>query len=239
VPARANGVAPKHLQIQRWLRERARGLPIGTPMPSDAELCAEFGVSRMTARHAVGALVNDGLLHRARGVGTFVAQPPVHRRMGSLLSFSEEMRRRGFVPSSLVLTTGLVSLDAEQRAALRTSSRRGVLVRRVRQADGEPVAIEQVVLPEQARFVLDSDLALASLHELLAKGGLVPASAIGTLTAQLATAEDARLLRLRRPTSVLVERRTVLDPSGRPMELTETRYSGERYVFDVALDGSQ
>ena len=62
-------------------------------------LCEEFGVSRMTARNAVQRLVQEGIVYRVPGRGTFVAEPPVHRQAGNLFSFTEEMRRRGREPS--------------------------------------------------------------------------------------------------------------------------------------------
>src|SRR3989442_1029469 len=88
---------PRYREIERAMRQRLAKLAPGAELPSDAELCEEFGVSRMTARHAMHRLVQEGLLFRAPGRGTFVAEPPTHRRANSLLSFSNEMRRQGRV----------------------------------------------------------------------------------------------------------------------------------------------
>jgi DNA-binding transcriptional regulator YhcF (GntR family) len=75
----------------------------GDALPTELELCERFGVSRMTARAGVKQLVDEGLLYRVRGRGTFVAQPPIRRQAGNLLSFSQEMRARGLRPSSEIL----------------------------------------------------------------------------------------------------------------------------------------
>src|SRR6188472_1573851 len=88
----------------RWQRPREPGPPRdGDALPSDAELCTEFGVSRMTARNAMQRLADEGLVMRVPGRGSFVAEPPTHRRADRLLTFSREMERRGRRPRSRVL----------------------------------------------------------------------------------------------------------------------------------------
>src|ERR1700754_4565673 len=89
---------PRYFEIEQALRARIAELAPDDPLPSDAQLCAEFGVSRMTARNAVARLAQEGIVSRVPGRGTFVAEPPVHRQAGNLLSFSAEMRRQGREP---------------------------------------------------------------------------------------------------------------------------------------------
>src|SRR5690606_27176385 len=84
-------------------------LGVGEPIPSERELCAQFGVSRMTVRQAVDALVVEGLLERVQGRGTFVAQPKVDLQL-RLTSFPEEMRRRGMEPDLRVLAAPVPGL---------------------------------------------------------------------------------------------------------------------------------
>ena len=95
--------APRYREIESSLRARIATLRPGQRLPSDADLCAEFGVSRMTARHAMAQLAEEGLVRRESGRGTFVAEPPTHRRASSLMTFSREMRRQGRVPTSRIV----------------------------------------------------------------------------------------------------------------------------------------
>src|SRR3954451_3594840 len=103
---RAPKAVPRYLEIERALRADIARLRPGDPLPSDAELCERFGVSRMTARQGVKRLADANLVFRVPGQGTFVADPSVHRRAGALRSFSDDMRTRGLSPHSKVLEIG-------------------------------------------------------------------------------------------------------------------------------------
>src|SRR5260370_9376115 len=134
---------PGDLEIEQALRKGLTGMAPGAPLPSDAELCEEFGVSRMTARNAVHRLAQEGLVLRVPGRGTFVGNSPTHRRANSLLSFSNEMRRRGHVPSSQLLTRALRA--PPQEAADRLQLKDGeklVLLNPIRLADARPIPLE-------------------------------------------------------------------------------------------------
>jgi GntR family transcriptional regulator len=226
---------PRYFEIEQSLRERTAALQPHSPLPSEAQLCDEFGVSRMTARAAVQRLVQDGLVYRVPGRGTFVAASRANRTAGHILSFSDEMRRQGRVPSSRVIER------RERRATEEEERRLGagdvVVVRRVRLADGKPLALERAVFPaDRVADALDADLEQESLFRTLVTAGLVPTSGSAALGAEAATREDARLLRVRKGAPLLVERRLIHDQDGRPLEWTESRYVGSRYAIDVDFD---
>jgi GntR family transcriptional regulator len=229
---------PRYRTIEQVLRGRIAGLRPGDGLPSDSDLCAEFGVSRMTARNAMHRLAEEGLVLRLPGRGSFVAEPPAHRRADRLVSFSSEMRRRGRVPTSVVVSREIRPAWRTAAADLQIRDTEPiVLLRRVRCADGQPIALENTVLVGAlSAIVMAADLRHDSLHATLAGAGWALRRGTATVTATCATAEDARLLGVGLNDPILVERRVIVDAQGRPVEATETRYAAERYAIDVRFD---
>lgn len=233
----AEAFVPRYHTIENALRQRIRKLRPHAPLPSEAELCAEFGVSRMTARGAVTRLVHDGLVYRQSGRGTFVAPPPSNRRADILVRFSAEMRRQGKVPTSRLLVARTRIATKGEAEALRPGGGNIVVeVRRVRLADGVPVALDTAVLPGALSAILDADLTTGSLHAAMEALGRVPSRGHATVTGAVATPEEAELLGVPPHTALLVERRLILDQHGRPLEHTESRRVADRYALDVTFE---
>ena len=226
---------PRYREIEQAIRQRLARLKPGAELPSDAQLCEEFAVSRMTARHAMHRLAQEGLVFRVRGRGTFVGEPPTHRRANSLLSFSNEMRRQGRIPSSRLLGRALRAPTREEATRLQLKDGEKLLwLKRIRMADGHPIALESTRLHRRtAAAVLAADLQSESLHAVLVRAGCLPTKGRATIDAEPAGADDARWLKMRKGDPMLVERRVILDQQGRPLEYTESRYPADRYALDV------
>jgi GntR family transcriptional regulator len=229
---------PQYRRIEQALRERLATLRPGDRLPSDAELTIEFEVSRMTARNAMQRLAEDGLIDRQPGRGSFVAKPPAHRRANRLMTFTQEMRRRGLTPSSRLLERSVRPASAAEAAALGVATGEPVVhLRRLRCADDRPIALETTILVgDCAEPVMAADLTRGSLHEALTRAGFALRRGTGTIAAEAATADDAALLAMRTGDPLLVERRVIVDPHGRPIEATESRYPADRYALDVRFD---
>jgi GntR family transcriptional regulator len=226
----------RYQEIERWLRGRVLRSAPGDPLPSELELAARFGVSRMTARQAVQNLAAEGLVQRRRGAGTFVAPRPIHRHEGSLMSFTEDMRRRGMEASSRLLEAGLRAASTADLDALRLpDGARVVAISRLRLADGAPMAIEHAALPAEFAGVLADDLEAGSLHESMIARGRVPAISRSWIRARIASSAESRLLGLRARSALLVERRIIYGTDGLPLEHTETMYNADNYAIDAVF----
>ena len=145
------------------------------------------------------------------------------------------MRRYGKAPSSRVVSCGVSEPTAAEAARLRIGPRDGiVVVRRIRLADGVPIALERAAFPgELTDAVLEADLEHGSLHAALVRAGRIPTAGTATISAETVEKAEAKLLAVSPGAALLVERRLIADQNGRPLELTETRYVAERYALDV------
>lgn len=226
----------RYEEIASDLRARVAESDADDRMPSDAELCARYRVSRMTARQAVQLLVTEGLVYRVRGQGTFVAPRRIPRLLGSALSFTESMRARGLTASSEILELRQVDPAPEDVAALEIEpAERPVVLERLRLADAVPMAIERAVITPRCAGVLEADLATESLHAVFERLGHRPTLAQATVSARRASAREHDLLELEGNGVVLAERRVIRDQSDLPLEHTETRYAADRYEFEAVL----
>src|ERR1035441_2191081 len=141
-----------HAQIEDWLAGQisAGRLVPGDRLAAEQDLAAWFGVSRMTLRHALGELARRGLVTKAVGRrgGTFVAAPKLEQDLTTLAGFSEQLRRGGMVAGARVLTATQRPASPAAAAALGMAADDLVVqVRRLRLADGKPIAVEHSQFP--------------------------------------------------------------------------------------------
>ena len=190
----------------------------------------------MTARQAVQVVAADGSIDRRRGAGTFVRPQSVLRELGSPLSFTESMRRRGMTASSRLLKWAEIQPSDHERVALGLGTDEPARVlERLRLADDLPMAIERAVMPVGLAASLNSDLEHGSLHEAFEQVGRVPTEALAEVSARHPTKRQRELLELPASGIILCELRTISDQDGLPLERTETFYASSRYTFRAVL----
>ena len=230
---------PIYIQIEEQLKQQIQqgDFSIGTSIPSERELSERFGVSRMTVRQSITKLVNDGLLYREKGRGTFVANPKVEQPLNGLTSFTEDMESRGMRPSSKLI--GFEILDPESDVAQELQLNDGdqvYFVERIRFADGKPMAIERTFLPVKRFPDLTEESFQGSLYAVIENNQQLKIShATQRMEAGLVKKEDADLLQIQPPAAVLLIERISFLEGELPFEVVRSTYRADRYKFTTDI----
>ncbi|MDH6231698.1 GntR family transcriptional regulator [Mesorhizobium soli] len=205
----------------------------GAVIPSERVLSEALGISRVTVRKAIDGLVSDGLLDRRQGAKTVVSSR-FEKSLATMTSFSEDMRSRGLEPGCVWISREISRPSPAEMMALGISgSEKVVRLRRLRTADGTPIAIEIATLP--ARFVPDPREVKESLYEYLEATGALPVRALQRMQAKPATEEERLLLATPGDISLLVMERRCFLADGQIVEFTQTKYRGDVYDFVIEL----
>lgn len=226
----------KHREAREHLEELIEELRIGDALPPERVLAADFGISRMTLRRALEDLVAQGLVVRRHGAGTFVGEPKIAQPL-TATSFSEDMRSRGFTPGSRTIELDETWAGPRLGHRLQVSPGSRVLrVRRLRLADGEPMAIESLHVPlDLVPGLAADDLEDKSFYALLARHGIHLARATQTIEPTVTDEVESQLLgRPLHSPSFLFER-TSWDDRDRAVEFVRSIYRGDRYKFTADL----
>lgn len=232
------GAGPLYLQLQRRIAEAiATGrLAPGDSLPAERDMATMTGLSRVTIRNAIQALVAAGQLVQRRGSGTFVA-PRVERleqALSLLTSFTEDMARRGRSVDSLWISRRIDAPSPEEVMALGLGAGdRVARLERVRRSDGLPLAIERASIP--ATILPDPLVVETSLYAVLETVSARPIRAVQRISAANLAPRDAELLGVAAGVAGLRIERIGYLPSGRVVEFTRSLYRGDAYDFAVEL----
>lgn len=229
---------PLYLQLANRLREQIScgGIGPGKALPSERDLSSMTGMSRVTVRKGIDLLIEEGLLFRKQGSGTFVRPQPIETPGAALSSFTDDARSRGEAPSVLWMMKAYAQPLEEEAAALEIGlTTRVARLARVRMSGGEPLAIEHAVVP--AEYLPDLARVGDSLYAALEGQGMRPVSGTQRIRASLATPTEAGILSIGEKSEILRIERLTRAADGRAVEFTRSAYRGDRYVFVTDLRG--
>ena len=223
----------RYHQIADELRARVTSgeYAAGRLLPSESELSAEFGASRVTVRKALELLRDGGLVDARQGFGWFVAGEPVRQPLARLATIEDQMRASGVKPERRVLEFAFERAPREVARAL--GSTQTLRVRRVNLADGEPFAIVTVwCAADLAQNLSRADVERSPFYELLD----VPLSgATQTIGADVVSADEAKVLKVPAGSPVLRCERTTTDTTGRTVLVSHHVFPAHRTEFVVDL----
>src|ERR687887_2663695 len=227
----------KQDEVVERVLELIERLPLGDAIPSERQLSVDLGVSRPTLRAALDGLVRDGYLVRRQGSGTFVGRPKIAQEL-TVTSFSEDMRRRGMVPTSRTLDLRVISAGARLGQLLHVSpSEPIVVVTRLRLADGATMAIETLHVPQSLVPGLTAkDLDAGSFYELMAsRYGIVVPSGIQTIEPTVTSEDESAALNVPLHSPAFLFQRTSRSQMGQIVESVRSIYRGDRYKLITEL----
>jgi GntR family transcriptional regulator len=239
-----NGEVPLYRQIEDdLLAQITTGhLRQGEAIPPERELCERYGVSRITVRRAISELETRGYVRRHQGKGTFVSRPRIHREMGRLISFSEEMKAQGHTPGSRLLNLQHRPADKSVAGLLHVPEGHPTwIVERLRLADDEIVSlsISYLNLPMHVYLTpleLNTEI---SLWSLLEQKGIFIGEADTEVRAIVADAHYAELLEVEEGDPLLVREGVNYSLSDLsepvPIEAFEVVSRADRYQYSLHL----
>jgi GntR family transcriptional regulator len=236
----AKDSVPLYRQLMEIIRSRIKEgtYAEGDRIPSEAKLCEEFGVSRITVRQALGELVQSGFLYRAQGKGTFVAKRRFVQKLLRLSSMSESLIDGGFVPGSQ--TIAIQQEEPQARIRQHLGLQEGetcLLVIRLRLSDDIPLVLNYSYFPPKL---------LDGLVEVIAQGpsiyraleeqlGIKVDKVQQTIELTSATEFEAKHLEIQPHAPVYLVRAITLDSDGHVVEYVKSIYRTDRTEFFVEL----
>lgn len=233
---------PLYCQLKDWLRGLMEGgvLGVDDQVPPELTLCEELGLSRGTVRQAINELVNEGLLYRVQGHGTFVSSPKVEHSLGQrFTSLAEDMRGHAIPFQSEVLDCKLLQVGGRRAAAKLQLEplEQVVFLERLGRVEGEPIVLAVTYLPAALCPGLpEEDLTNRSLYQVLEqKYGLRLDRATRTLEPAPADEYEAQWLNIQKGAPIHLMQTVAYLEDGRPIEYSKLRFRGDRsrFVFEV------
>jgi GntR family transcriptional regulator len=234
---------PLYAMIKRELLSKIeRGTwEIGRRLPSEDELEEQYGVSRGTIRRALYEMELEGYISRMSGKGTFVTRvaPKLEKTLGEITSFTQQLSRAGFEPTTRVLFAGVVKAsDADGRVQEGfgiPANAEVIHIKRLREGGGIPFAIQSAYLrPDLCPGILEEDLThLFKLYEEKYSRRMMTADEIIRVSG--ASTEEAELLKMDPGAPVIIRDRVSYDQDGEPFEVLYSIDRGDRFEYKYMI----
>lgn len=232
---------PIYQAVARMIRDKVTSgeWKSGHKLPSEEQLVAKFGISRGTLRKAIGLLVSEGILERAQGKGTFVTMDKVSYPFAQeLISFAEEMTRRGQVFHTQVLNKNVETADDVTLDRLGAAPGSRVLVlERTRDIDGTPaVYMKNWVLLDKCPGLDQEDFTKVGLFDAIERcSGKRLKYGVRNFSARILDSEQSKLVGRKPGDSILFMTQTTYGQDDEPIEYSNFLLRTDQYQVSSVL----
>ncbi|SMO52345.1 phosphonate metabolism transcriptional regulator PhnF [Melghirimyces algeriensis] len=234
-----NSPLPIYAQLEEQIREQIESgiLGPGDTLPSEREFCERHGISRMTVRQAINNLAKAGYLRREKGRGTFVSERKMEQQLQGLTSFTEDMKARGRKPSSKLLHFEIVPAVESIAQTLSIPKHDPVYhIKRIRMADGEPMALETTHIPANLVPGLTPEIATGSIYNYLEEHLSIAIDYSNQVIESVTASEtESHYLDIPSGSPILLMQRDTFLKDGTPVETVKSAYRADRYKFVTVI----
>ncbi|MGF7184231.1 GntR family transcriptional regulator [Desulfitispora alkaliphila] len=226
---------PLHVQLKNILKEEIKKKRVEEKIPSERELMEEFSVSRSTVRQTIEALVDEGILEKIRGRGTFIRLRPMEEWLGNLRSYNETIIDMEMNPRIKILEQGVKR--APGRVAELYGEEEVYYLKRLRFANDYPIMVEEQYYPKEIGVELAKyDLNDAAIYDLLeTELGLTLWEAEQAITSSMPSEEECGLLQITKEQCTLVTERLIFEASNKLVEYEKSIIRADMYAFKINL----
>lgn len=229
---------PLYYQLKEIIRDMIENgeLKPDEPVPPERVLCEMHGVSRMTVNKAIINLVNEGLLYREQGRGTFVAGPKKDYKVSGLTGLTEEMVKKGIKVDTKILSFRKMEPSKKMKSVFNIAEGRIFEIERLRNVEDEPYALEFSYIPCRLCEGLTREMLEGqSLYNVLQKDfNLKMNHAAQTIEPIILDDYETNILQCENNLALLFLR-TTYTKDDVPMEYTKSIYRSDRYKFEIIL----
>ncbi|WP_250673683.1 GntR family transcriptional regulator (plasmid) [Paraclostridium ghonii] len=233
-----NSPIPLYYQLENIIRKRIEeGIyKVDDKIASERTLSEELNISRMTVSKAINNLVEDGVLYRKRGQGTFVSENKIEFFPG-FKGFTEIIENKGMKPSSKVVSQSVIIPDRHLCEKLKISENQKVIfTQRLRLADNQIINLEKSYVPYYVcSKLLEVDLSVQSIYKVLNSEGHKPSTAEQEIQAIISDDELSKLLHINVNDPVL-KRKRITYSKNIPIEYTISYYRGDIYTMVMTIN---
>ena len=228
---------PLYLQIKQIIKEKILNsmYPYGTLIPSELYFQKEYNLSRITIRQGILELEREGYVKRTRGQGTRVVyQKQIEEDLTRIMSFSNEMRLRGFTPGTKNVSVNMVKISPELKVIFKKDNCELLELKRVRMANDEVIGYFKSYFQGDINLPRESEYYQNSLYDLMDQYNILkPSKSFEKVSAIIADKELARTLEIAVKSPILVRERISFDANNEVLEYTTVYYPAKKYSYII------